>query len=101
MMLIVEKNTKGDCMMTTIVNDELISFKELEKKIYSYVCELAREITQQLLESYDKELADTRDKSIYRNKGKRNTTVKTVYGEVEYSRNVYQMKTEEGQKAHI
>lgn len=87
--------------MTTIVNDELISFKELEKKIYSYVCELAREITQQLLESYDKELADTRDKSIYRNKGKRNTTVKTVYGEVEYSRNVYQMKTEEGQKAHI
>lgn len=88
-------------MITTIVNEELISFKELEKKIYSYVCELAREITQQMLESYDKELADTRDKRVYRGKGKRNTTIKTVYGEVEYSRNVYQTKTSEGQTAHI
>ena len=36
-------------VMNTIVNEELVSFKELEKKIYSYVCELAREITQQML----------------------------------------------------
>lgn len=34
--------------MNTIVNEELISFKELEKKIYSYVCKLAREITKQI-----------------------------------------------------
>ncbi|MGL5259890.1 MAG: hypothetical protein ACRC7V_07250, partial [Lachnospiraceae bacterium] len=46
----------------TIVNEELISFKELEKKIYCYVCELAREITQQMLERYDKELSESRDK---------------------------------------
>ena len=46
--------------MTTIVNEELVSFKELEKKIYSYVCELGREITQQMLETYDKELAENR-----------------------------------------
>lgn len=49
--------------MNTIVNDEPVSFKELEKKIYCYVCELAREITRQMLESYDKELAEKRDKS--------------------------------------
>lgn len=49
-------------MMNTIVNEKLVSFKELEKKIYSYVCELAREITQQMLESYDEELAKSRDK---------------------------------------
>ena len=88
-------------MMNTIVNEELVSFKELEKKIYNYVCELAREITQNMLESYDKELAESRDKKKYRGKGKRSTTIKTVYGEVEYARNVYQTKTEEGQKAHI
>lgn len=88
-------------MMNTIVNEELISFKELEKKIYCYVCELAREITTHVLESYDKELAETRDKKQYRGKGKRSTTIKTVYGEVEYSRNVYRTQTADGQTAHV
>jgi hypothetical protein len=87
--------------MNTIVNEKLVSFKELEKKIYSYVCELAREITQQMLESYDEELAKSRDKKVYRGKGKRKTSIKTIYGEVEYSRNVYRTETEDGQVAHI
>lgn len=88
-------------MMNTIVNEKLVSFKELEKKIYSYVCELASEITQQMLESYDEELAKSRDKKVYRGKGKRKTSIKTIYGEVEYSRNVYRTETEDGQVAHI
>lgn len=88
-------------MMNTIVNEKLVSFKELEKKIYSYVCELAREITQQMLESYDEELAKSRDKKVYRGKGKRKTSIKTIYGEVEYSRNVYRTETEDGQVARI
>lgn len=88
-------------MMSTIVKEELISFKELEKKIFAYVCELAREITVQMLESYDKELAESRDKKQYRCKGKRQTSIKTVYGEVEYSRNVYRAETENGQAAHV
>lgn len=88
-------------MMCTIVNEELVSFKELEKKIFAYVCELAREITVQMLESYDKELAESRDKKQYRNKGKRQTSIKTVYGEVEYFRNVYRTETEKGQAAHV
>lgn len=88
-------------MMNTIVNEKLVSFKELEKKIYSYVCELARKITQQMLESYDEELAKSRDKKVYRGKGKRKTSIKTIYGEVEYSRNVYRTETEDGQVAHI
>ena len=88
-------------MMNTIVNENLISFKELEQKIFGYVCELAREITQQVLETYDKQLAEGRDRKIYRCKGKRATTIKTVYGEVEYSRNVYRTATEDGQVAHV
>lgn len=87
--------------MSIIVDEKLVSFKELEKKIYLYVCELGREITQIMLESYDKELAVSRDKKLYRGKGKRQTSIKTVYGEVEYSRNVYRTETDDGQAAHI
>ena len=45
-------------MMKTIVEEKPISFKELEQKIFSYVCELGREITTAMLEAYDKELAE-------------------------------------------
>ena len=88
-------------MMNTIVNEELVSFKELEQKIFNYVCELAREITQSVLEAYDKELADSRDTKLYRGKGKRRTSIKTVYGTVEYTRNVYRTENEDGQAEYI
>ena len=44
--------------MESIVEEKLVSFKELEQKIYRYVCELGREITQILLERYDTELLE-------------------------------------------
>ncbi len=53
-----------------------------------------------MLENYDTELAKSRDKSRYRDKGKRITTIKTVYGEVTYARRVYQTKLEDGRTAH-
>ena len=88
-------------MMNTIVNENLISFKELEIKIFDYICELGREMTQIMLERYDVELREGRNKKEYRCKGTRNTTIKTVYGEVEYSRNIYQTVTDDGKKAFI
>lgn len=88
-------------MMNTILAENLVSFKELEKKIFAYVCELGREITRIMLESYDKELAEGRDKKIYRDKGTRDTSIKTVYGEVSYSRRVYRTESEEGQVEYI
>ena len=87
--------------MESIVEEKLVSFKELEQKIYRYVCELAREITQIILERYDKELMEGRDKKLYRNKGDRKTSIKTVYGEVEYSRRVYRTVLESGEKAFV
>lgn len=87
--------------MNSIVNEELVSFKELEQNIYSYVCELGREMTQIVLEAYDKELAESRNKKAFRGKGRRKTSIKTVYGTVEYSRNVYCTKNEDGQTAHV
>jgi Uncharacterised protein family (UPF0236) len=83
-------------MMNTIVNEKMISFKELEQKMFDYICEFGRGLTQTILESYDEELQRGRDKKALRSKGTRRTTIKTVYGEVEYNRNIYEGKNSEG-----
>ena len=88
-------------MMESIVKDYSVSFKELEKKVFDYVCLLGRMITRQLLEDRDKELFKSRDRSEYRDKGTRQTSIKTVYGEVEYSRHVYRTTLEDGSGACI
>ena len=80
-------------MMNSIVKEKQESFKALEQKIFAYVCEPGREITRIMLESYDKK--------VYRSKGSRKTTIKTVYGEVEYRRRVYQTKTPNRQSGGI
>ena len=68
-----------------ILNKDKTTFKEIEKEIFAAHCQMAREDTIQLLHLLDEELHETRDKSEYRDKGLRRTTIKTVYGEVEYS----------------
>ena len=88
-------------MMTSIVEEKLVSFKELEKKVFKFVCELGCEILRIMLERYDEELAEERDKSVLRNKGRKGITIKTLCGEVEYRRRVYQTKTEEGATAFV
>lgn len=88
-------------MMKSIVEEKLVSFKTLEQKVFAYICELGREITRIILENYDNELAQERDKKAYRDKGKRRTSIKTVYGEVSYSRRVYRTEEENGRAAYI
>ena len=56
------------------------------------MCKCGREIISEILESYDEELREGRDKKEYRSKGKRRRTIKTVMGEVEFERNVYERK---------
>lgn len=87
--------------MKLIVEEKLVSFKTLEQEVFKYVCGLAREITRIMLESYDVELAKGRDRRRYRDKGLRTTTIKTVYGEVDYQRRVYQTKLEDGSRAYV
>ena len=87
--------------METIVMEGIDSFKDLEEKIYQFCCEYGREITRVFLESYDKELHDGRDTRKYRDKGKRATSIKTIYGTVEYSRYVYLTKLEDGANATV
>ena len=84
-----------------ILNKEQLTFKEIEQTIYALCCRAARELTIELLKVIDEKLHGERDKTKYRDKGLRQTTIKTVYGEVEYSRHVYITKDENGRNASV
>lgn len=64
-------------------------FETIERSIYDIACEFARELTVGILEQLDECLMKNRDKKRYVSKQTRGTTIKTVYGEVEYSRRSY------------
>ena len=85
-------------MMNSMIKENGVTFKELEKNIFAWVCQIGREFTKEFLERYDRMLMEDRDKKKYRNKGARQTTVKTVYGEVTYQRTVYGVTEEDGTK---
>ena len=87
--------------MDTIVEEKGITFKDLEQKIFKYVCKIGVEITKILLERKDRELHINRDRKIYRDKGLRKTTIKTIYGDVVYKRHVYQTRNDSGDKCYI
>lgn len=88
-------------MMKSMIKENGVTFKELEKNIYSWVCQIGRQFTSEFLEGYDQKLMKERDKSRYRHKGTRQTTVKTVYGEVTYSRVVYEVTEEDGTRHFV
>ena len=84
--------------MEQMIKENTLTFKSLEKDIYKFICELGQRITKQILEDRDRELKKSRDRALYRNKGLRTTTIKTIYGEVTYRRTVYETFDEYGQK---
>ena len=87
--------------MASIIAEKLISFKALERKIFDYVCMLAVQITQILLEEYDLDLMKSRDKTLYKIKDNNTTTIKTVYGPVSYRRRYYETRDENGDKHYV
>ena len=87
--------------MDTIVNDNEYTFKELKKKIFRMLCETGVEITRQILEAKDQEIFKKVDKKKYHSKGFRETSIKTQYGSVPYSRRVYAVQLEDGKKAFV
>lgn len=87
-------------MMNTSINETTTTFKTLEQQIFQAACQWARELTAELLEAYDDTLAKERERSKLRNKGKRSTSIKTLYGEVPYSRRVYAAQSETGKVSY-
>ena len=76
-------------MMNSMIKESGVTFKELEKNIFAWICQIEREFTKEFMDRYDRMLLENRNKNKYRNKGTRQATVKTVYGEVTYQRTVY------------
>ncbi|MEY8428879.1 ISLre2 family transposase [Lachnospiraceae bacterium 46-15] len=87
--------------MESIIAENGVTFKELEKNIYSWICQIGRQFTSEFLERYDRMLMEGRDRKKFRHKGLRQTTVKTVYGEVTYHRAVYEAAEEDGFKHYV
>ena len=87
-------------MFEEIVTEEEIKFNNLEKKIFKFVCNFGCLIIKLILESYDRKIMKTRDRKKYRHKGLRKNTIKTVMGEVEYVRAMYEVE-EEGIKKRV
>ena len=81
------------------LNDNGFTFKDLEKRIYKYACDEACNALKSILESLDEKLLNERDKKVYRNKGSKQTCLRTIMGNVEYSRRIYEFKLENGKKA--
>ncbi len=84
-----------------ILTENEINIKSLEKYFYDYACRLAAEAFANYLEALDKELMKNRDKELLRHKGHRKTYIKTLMGEVEYSRAVYQVMNNECEKKFV
>ena len=79
-------------MFEEIIPENEIKFNNLEKKIFKFVCNFGCIILKLLLESYDRKLMKARDTKKYRHKGLRKNTIKTIMGEVEYRRAMYEME---------
>ena len=83
------------------ITETTIDFNTFEKKIYAYYCAKGREMLRDALEGYDGELRLSRDFKAYRHKGTRKTVIKTVMGEVEFRRAVYETHDDEGRKSYV
>ena len=88
-------------MTDIIVNESELTFNRLEKEIYRAACEMACKVLAYTLEKMDKKVAKERDKARYRHKGQRQTTMKTLMGEVTFNRTVYKHIDNEGRKSYV
>jgi hypothetical protein len=79
----------------TNITEEGINFKTFEKDLFDLMCYTARALTKEHLELLDKIIADTRDTKRFRLLDcNRETTIKTLFGEVTYVRRYYRDKQE-------
>lgn len=79
-------------------NENVTTFKELEKAILTYGYNVCITITKNLLEAYDQKLLAERDPKIYRHKGYRTNRIRCIYGEVSYKRAIYEYTDDTGKK---
>jgi len=76
-------------------------FNEIERRVQKMCNKLGCEVLKATLEKWDAEIAAKRTRAEYRHKGKRKTVIKTIMGEVEYERAVYETWSAEGTKRSV
>lgn len=65
-------------MYNVSLNENALTFKEIEKKIYKMVCDEACSVLKSVLEALDEKLLKERDIKVYRNKGFKKTCLRTI-----------------------
>jgi len=82
------------------ITENETDFNTLEQWCYDMGMAFARKLMLLILGNLDDEILKTRDKAVYRSKGFRTMTLKTLMGEVELPRRLYQTKTGTGERRH-
>jgi hypothetical protein len=83
------------------ISEIVLNFKEIERGVQRDVNKLGCAIVKETLEGFDVALMEARDKSIYRYHSKKPTVLKTVMGEVEYSRILYETQDADGKTIYV
>ena len=84
-----------------IDKDEFSTFGEAENFCFETGLKIARELMVKFLEASDAMFLADRDSKKYRNKGFRKTCIKTLMGDVEYQRRVYEDLAAEGKSKTV
>lgn len=71
------------------ITEGQLDFKSFEKRLFEIMCLIACELIRQYLAWRDRRIMGARDTSEYRLIDTRGTTIKTLFGEVAYSRRYY------------
>jgi hypothetical protein len=77
----------------TNITEEHLDFKSFERTIFEIMCRIACELMRMYLELRDLSIMGIRDTKEYRYIDKRKTTIKTLMGEVTFSRIYYKKRT--------
>ena len=83
------------------VPEKAVDFNEIERSVKNMCNKLGCAVLKSALEQWDAELAVSRDRSEYRHKGKRKKVIKTVLGEVEFERSIYETRSADGVKSFV
>ena len=96
-----DKTTNKEVVCMDRVTENGLDFKDFEQWCYDMGMAFARMLMVTALASLDAHILKTRDKAVYRSKGLRKLSLKTLMGEVDINRRLYKTKTEDGSVCHI
>lgn len=83
------------------VTETELDFKDFEQWCYDMGMAFARMLMVLALTNLDDKILKARDKSVYRSKGFRKLSLKTMMGEVDIYRRLYRSVTEDGAVCHV